>query len=401
MSRFLFVVPPLVGHTNPTIGVAAQLVERGHEVAWAGHEEFLRHLVGPRAAVLHCDGPVLGPEGAKRPPEMRGPAALKFLWENFLAPLARGMVPGVRAACAEFRPDVLVVDQQAIAGAIVANSLGLPWATSATTSAEFTDPLATMPKVEEWLRELLQGLQTEFGDPRLDVDLRFSPHLTLAFTTRALIGETAHENVRFVGPSITERQDGDDFPDSELDDSRAKVLLTLGTANADAGERFLREAVTALIDRADRVQAIIADPAGVLTEHPGGGAIVAPRVPVLRLLDRLDAVICHAGHNTVCETLWHGLPLVVAPIRDDQPIVAQQVVDSGAGVRVRFNRATAEQIGKAVDTALSNGDVRAAAERVRDSFRAAGGAAGAAKHLELLAHDATATALAGTGGTTA
>ena len=30
MSRFLFVVPPLVGHINPTIGVAAALVERGH-----------------------------------------------------------------------------------------------------------------------------------------------------------------------------------------------------------------------------------------------------------------------------------------------------------------------------------------------------------------------------------
>ncbi|MFB9908670.1 glycosyltransferase [Allokutzneria oryzae] len=399
MSRFLFVVPPLVGHTNPTVGVAARLVERGHEVAWAGLEEFLRHLVGPQATVFHCDGPTLGPEGAHRPPEMRGPAALKFLWENFLAPLARGMVPGVRAACERFRPDVLVVDQQAVAGGIVANSLGLPWATSATTSAEFTDPLAGMPKVEEWLRDVLRGLQKEFGDPLEQVDLRFSPHLTLAFTTRALIGETGHEHVRFVGPSIAPRPESEDFPYSTLDDARAKVLLTLGTANTDAGERFLREAVTALTSRADRIQAVIADPAGVLTEHPGAGAVVAPRIPVLRLLDRLDAVICHAGHNTVCETLSHGLPLVVAPIRDDQPIVAQQVVDCGAGVRLRFNRANAEQIGKAVDTVLSEVDYRAAAQRVQESFRAAGGAASAAKHLELLAQDATATALAGTGGT--
>ena len=36
MARFLFVVPPFAGHVNPTIPVAAELVSRGHEVAWAG-----------------------------------------------------------------------------------------------------------------------------------------------------------------------------------------------------------------------------------------------------------------------------------------------------------------------------------------------------------------------------
>lgn len=40
----------------------------------------------------------------------------------------------------------------------------------------------------------------------------------------------------------------------------------------------------------------------------------------------------------MCEALWHAVPLVVAPIRDDQPVVAGQVTDAGAGVRVRFGR---------------------------------------------------------------
>jgi len=38
----------------------------------------------------------------------------------------------VAAAVDQFRPDALVVDQQAVAGALVANARGLPWATSAT-----------------------------------------------------------------------------------------------------------------------------------------------------------------------------------------------------------------------------------------------------------------------------
>ena len=42
MSRFLFVVPPLTGHINPTVAVGAELTARGHEVAWAGQTATLK-----------------------------------------------------------------------------------------------------------------------------------------------------------------------------------------------------------------------------------------------------------------------------------------------------------------------------------------------------------------------
>lgn len=49
MSGFLFVVPPLVGHINPTVGVAAELAARGHRVAWASADPGLvRRLAGAR-----------------------------------------------------------------------------------------------------------------------------------------------------------------------------------------------------------------------------------------------------------------------------------------------------------------------------------------------------------------
>jgi UDP:flavonoid glycosyltransferase YjiC (YdhE family) len=87
----------------------------------------------------------------------------------------------------------------------------------------------------------------------------------------------------------------------------------------------------------------------------------------------------------VCEALWHGVPLVVAPIRDDQPVVAGQVVDAGAGIRVRFGRVTAPKLGAAIDAVLHEPGYRAAAGRIRTAFRAAGGARAAATHLEELA----------------
>lgn len=102
------------------------------------------------------------------------------------------------------------------------------------------------------------------------------------------------------------------------------------------------------------------------------------------MLPHLDAVVCHGGHNTVCEALAHGLPLVVAPVRDDQPIVAQQVADAGAGVRVRFGRPRADEIHDALCAVVDNGHHRSSARRIQASFAAAGGAAAAADRLEKL-----------------
>ncbi|MFI9804129.1 glycosyltransferase [Streptomyces sp. NPDC052301] len=386
MSAFLFVVPPLTGHINPAVGIAARLAARGHRVAWACADPALvRRLAGPDAVVFRCAGPVPGAEGAVRPPDLRGVEALKFLWEGYLLPLADAMAPGVRAAVAGFRPDVVVADQQAFAGALVAEHLGLPWATSATTSAEFTGAYDGLPKVADWLHRRLAGLRTRIGDPSGTTDPRSSPHLLLIFSTPELIGPQAPSapHIHYVGPSLAGRPAGPGFPWERLDPGRAKVLVTLGTANADAGGRFLTVCLAALRARADRVQAVIADPARTLPVTPGDkDALILPSVPQLPLLERMDAVVCHAGHNTVCEALWHGVPLVVAPIRDDQPVVAGQVVDSGAGLRVRFGRVTAARLGEALDTVLHDPAHRAAAARIRAAFRTAGGARAAAAHLE-------------------
>ncbi|CDR16797.1 glycosyltransferase [Streptomyces iranensis] len=396
--RFLFVVPPLVGHVNPTVGVAAELTARGHQVAWAGMPEVVERLTGRGTAVHRCAGPVLGEGGAGRPPDVRGPAALKFLWERFLVPLAEAMAPGVARAIGEFRPDVVIADQQTVAGALVAERLGVRWATSATTSAEFTGALDGMPKIDAWLDGLLHEVRGRIGDPDGTADPRFSPDLVLAFTTEELAGRPARagDRIHYVGPSIAERPATTDFPWEWLDPTRPAVLITLGTANTDAGARFLTECLEAVRARAGRLQAVVVDPDEVLTRAtrdiqsmpvtPHESDVLVRRyVPQLPLLQRVNAVVCHAGHNTVCETLWHGVPLVVAPIRDDQPVVAAQVVDAGAGIRVRFGRARAAAIGEALDAVLDEPRYRAAAERVGASFRAAGGATAAATHLERLA----------------
>lgn len=381
MSRFLFVVPPLAGHINPAAAVAAELAARGHRVAWAALPDAVRDAVDADAEVYPCAAPAR----MHRPPGLRGAAALRFLWEDFLVPLAEAMTPGTREAVDAFRPDVLVADQQALAGALAAERLGVPWATSATTPAEVGGSVAALPKVEMWIHSLLTGLRERFGDPGATHDLRFSPELVLAYTVAELV-DTSVPRVRFVGPAVHGRhRTAPDFPWEWLDRNRATVLVSLGTVNTDTGSRFLTECAAAVRKREHRLQAVIADPGGVLAGAADATVLTLPGVPQLDLLTRTSAVICHAGHNTVTESLWHGLPLVVAPIRDDQPFVADRVTAAGAAVRVRFGRADRVGLGAALDTVLDGPDHRAAARRLGDRLRAAGGAGAAAGHLEALA----------------
>jgi UDP:flavonoid glycosyltransferase YjiC (YdhE family) len=368
VSRFLLVVPPLVGHINPLVGVAAELRDRGHDVAWAGHPDLVHRLAGADQRVFPCDMPE---NGLVRTPGLTGPAAFRFLWDEFFLPLAAAMAPGVAHALDTFAPDVVLTDQHAVAGAVVAARFGVPHVTSASTSAELVDPLAGLPKVARWLTDRLAELGGT-GDPR------FSPHGVLAFTARELVGATG-PGIHVLGPAIAPRRTEPGFPWDDLDLGRAVVLVTLGTANTDAGTRFLTEAAAALHLLADRVQGVVADPGHVLAGVPlPAGTIVREYVPQLALLSHVDAVVSHGGHGTVCESLWHGVPLVLAPIRDDQPIVAGQVVDAGAGVRVRFGRVDAARLAAAVDAVLdpATGHHAAAAAigrrlRARDAVRAA------------------------------
>ena len=381
MSRILITVPPLTGHVNPTVGLGAELSARGHEVAWTGLPGVVDVLLPADAAFLPLVGALdqrAFDELQRRGTGLRGPEALKFLWQDFIVPYAAATAPELFDVVRGFDPHVLVVDQQAVAGAVVARQRGIPWITSATTSAELTDPLAELPKVDGWVRAKLVELQLELGvnpETAATGDLRFSDQLVIAFTTQALVGPVAvsDSTIRFVGPSIDRRPDPTPFPWEWLDPQRRHVLVTLGTVNAHIGRRFFAAAVDALA--ASSVQAVMVAPPDQVDIPPGvDNVLVQSRVPQLAVLGQMDAVIAHGGHNTVCESLAQGLPLVLAPIRDDQPIVADQVVRAGAGVRVRFGRVHAAELRDAAPSVLDEPSFRIAADGIRQSFRDAGGA---------------------------
>src|SRR5258708_39643646 len=92
-----------------------------------------------------------------------GLVSVKSLWDRFIVPFTRFPLPAVEKAVAEFRPDVLVVDQHALAGALVAQRHGIPWATFCTSTIELGAPFARLPKAAAWIRGHLETLSAEAG----------------------------------------------------------------------------------------------------------------------------------------------------------------------------------------------------------------------------------------------
>ncbi len=377
--RVMFVAPPFVAHINPMSSISRVMHQRGHQVAWVTYEER-KNLLPPEAEFF----PASENQDYRTAIEGAGMHGSRFLAEQFvffyrdaMVPLSHMMLPDIEAAIASFKPDVLVVDQHALAGGIAARRHNLPWVTSAP-SAQLLTNFDAFPKGKAWLVDMLSELQTQAGlDPVEDPDL--SPNGVLLYTTTALAGENEvwPSNYIFVGPSISQRVDEVSFPFEDLAPMR-RLLVSLGSLVGEGGSGFMQVVVEALRDQ--EIQVIVSDPAGVI-ENPPSNFIVKRWLPQLQLLPLVDGAITHGG-STVNEALSFGVPLIVAPVWTDNFVYANKVVDAGAGVRVKFSRISAETLRREVFRVLDTASFREAAQRVGDSFAKAGGTDAAASAVE-------------------
>lgn len=133
MAHFAFIGPPLRGHFRPLSHLAAELIARGHQATFI-HQEDARHLVEAAGARFEAIGEAAPPvESWTRPmTRIRGIIGLGGMME--------GMVRFTDTFCREapavlqrIGADALVVDQLEPGGGLVAEYLGLPFASIADT----------------------------------------------------------------------------------------------------------------------------------------------------------------------------------------------------------------------------------------------------------------------------
>lgn len=232
--------------------------------------------------------------------------------------------------------------------------------------------------MDDWISARMLELQKAYEMPEIVERPDFSPYGIIVFSSQELVG-SEHECFpaiyHFVGPAFSSRSQNDEFPWNLLDPSLPKILVSLGTVSRDRGLRFYEVLMEALAEMP--LQVIMAGP-DILKEKAPKNFIIQPRIPQVALLPHMAAVICHSGHNTVCESLYFGLPLIVAPIRDDQPVVAQQVVNAGAGLFMRYGKVSVAAARETVQRLFDEPQFRIRAQALAESFKRLGGAKQAA-----------------------
>ncbi|PJJ66564.1 glycosyltransferase [Chryseobacterium geocarposphaerae] len=388
MAKFVFIVPPLTGHVNPTLSIGATLLERGHQVAWISLDQNLKNKLPEGGELLLIQYDQTDEE--KRESEnyldiiskkvVYGIDSIKFLYEDVLIPLNRHCYNGIIPLLKNYQPDLVIGDHQLFAASIAARKLGLPYATTVTAPAAIKI-MNELPKVHEWEEKQIIALQQELGVEE-NRALDCSDLLTLVLTSQYFFGEMElKSNFKFTGPVLTERRVSSEFDWEKFNSNqRKKILVSIGTTFDHEHKRaFFQKVIDAFKDE-NLTVVVVSDP--LLFEERPENFMVYQQVPQLDLLPHLDGVVSHGGHNTVSETLSNGLPLVVIPIAYDQSHVAGRVVRTGAGERLNFNRFKAHHLKEAVQNILTNPEYKKAAEMVRQSFIEAGGSATAANLLE-------------------
>lgn len=392
MAKALFLSLPLHGHTNPSLPLVRELVGRGDEILYYSANLFASKIEQTGASYRPYGNAFLA-DMSQMPERMD---ELSWLLMRTTAEVLDHELDAFRTE----QPDYLITDSVAPWGQWVAEVLGVPVVTSVSTLAFNRRVLAfglahgVRPKSA---RLLLSKMRHTVKALRLGRRLRRRhgvkgtgmmssvcgrSDLNIVYTSRHFqpCAETFDSRFQFIGPSITPRTETVRFPWEQLRHP-VVVYVSLGTLfNTDVA--FYRNCFEAF--RAEDFQVIMS-----VGEQLSGGRlssappnfIVQTYVPQLEVLRRASVFVTHGGMNSVSESLYHGVPVVVIPQLGEQAIVGRRVEELGAGLYLAKEEATAEKLRESVQRVLAEDHFRQQAALVRESFQTAGGVARAADSI--------------------
>ena len=385
MSKIVFFCIPAHGHTNPTLGVVKELIARGHEVWYYSYEMLREKIESTGAVFVSCDDYDM--ERKLDPKQMARVGKDLAFSTKILVDTTLALDDKVCADMERLRPDCIVGDSMALWGKAVAMKFGIPFVSSTTTfafnqhsakimkrsSVEVLNMILSGPKIAKEIKRL-----QDKGYPVrnvLDIIANDENTHTIVYTSPEFqpCAETFSDKYAFVGPSV--RQAG------EVIEKKRDVLvyISMGTVNNDLMPLY-RQCIDALKDAPYQVilsvgNLVPMEEFGVLPEHIS----VFPHVDQIAVLQQADAFVSHCGMNSVSESLYFGVPLVMLPQTTEQKGVAERVHQLGAGVKLK--RSDADSILAGIRTVLDRSEYRNCAAVLAESFRRCAGAAGAADKI--------------------
>jgi MGT family glycosyltransferase len=399
-GRFLLALIDAGGTVPPDLGVAAELVRRGHQVriladptvaaaaAAAGcaftpwqEAPHVNSLTEQTALIAAFEGGnpyralralrhFAGREMTRRFAEEVITSTRSFPVD---AVLADGVLPGiVIGALATGVPTAALMANIYLRPTIGLPLFGTGWSPARNVLGRARDRLA--PAAAQWLlaRTLprVNAVVTSFGQPPLDDLFNYLDRCTrvLVMTSPSFDFPPPHlpDNVHYVGPQLDDpdwatkrawQRKGDEplvlVATSSVYQDQTDVLRRIALA---LGQLPVRAVLTT--GRAVEPKDVPAPP----------NVEVLEAAPHQQILADASVVVTHAGHGTVLKALSAGVPLVCMPMGRDQKDNTARVLRLGAGVRLGA-KAAPRHIAAAVSEVLTNAQYASAARQFAGVLR--------------------------------
>ncbi|MBB2913997.1 MGT family glycosyltransferase [Streptosporangium becharense] len=378
---------PAPGHVNPNIEVIRELVARGHRVTYANDPSFAGVITGAGAELVPYASTLPMGEAASWPEDVI--AQLDVFLDDAIS-----MLPQLRAAYRNDRPDLFLYDIGGYTARVLAENWDIPVMQLSPTYVAWEGYEEDMAPMLEQMRKLPGGAEHY---RRFDAWLAANgiegtdsgafagrPPRALALIPRVMqpnADRVDPERVTFTGPCLSTRPHQEPWVRPER--AERVLLVSLGSAFTNL-PGFYRSCLAAFGDLPGWHVVLQIGKHVDLAELGAVPANVEVHrwVSQLSILEQADAFVTHAGMGGTQEGLYCGVPMIAVPQAADQFGNADRLVELGVARRLDTGAATPEALRAALLDLTSDPEVAARLAGLRDEVRGEGGTVRAADLIE-------------------
>ncbi|RKD31132.1 macrolide family glycosyltransferase [Lacrimispora algidixylanolytica] len=320
-KKILMVNLPFSGHTNPTLGLAKVITSLGHEVTFVQSPDWKSKVEKTGAHFIPYD----------HYPETLSPSQKEIKsWG--------AAYDTVKRIGHDY--DCLIYEMLFLPGKSLADELGIPSFRLFSTFSLNERVLKYFGQTGGWYMTCIfrypklcslisKKLQKKFHLRYNSIEKEMvdnAPPLNFTYTIKEFQIYSNDFNpisYKYIGTALKDRETETSFQFPKL--RFPLIYISLGTL-LNTSTTFFKKCIQAFKDKPVTVIISIgtivkAEKLGIIPDN----IFIYPFVPQLEILKRTSLFITHGGMNSVNESIYYGVPMLVIPVGNDQPAVAKQI----------------------------------------------------------------------------